>query len=72
MTDHVVLRLSDGAPPPPAELRLLLGRPLDHEVVDGASDGDHPLRLCGYLAVPAGTSTCVRGETADVLELRPG
>lgn len=71
MTDHVVLRLSAGAPPPPAELRLLLGRPLDREVVAGAPGDGRRLHLFGYLAVPAGTCACAPGEIADVLELHP-
>jgi hypothetical protein len=73
MTDHVVIRLGDGVPPPPAELRVFLGRPLHRDAVIAQPAQDGCVHFDGYVAVPTGAcESCADGEPADVYLLAEG
>ncbi|MFZ5869006.1 MAG: hypothetical protein ACOYXW_00510, partial [Actinomycetota bacterium] len=69
MPEKVVLRLAPDAPPPPPEVRLLLGRPLHRDVLDASARGPSPLD--GYDITVTDETVPLGTERARLCLLRP-
>ncbi|MFZ5870936.1 MAG: hypothetical protein ACOYXW_10485 [Actinomycetota bacterium] len=67
MPEKLVLRLPHGAPPPPADLRFLLGRRLHRDLLS-LDDERHggELAVAGYVARPTGELLDVAGSPTEV------